>query len=143
MNNLSTTPKPNATYQVSQGHRSTDSEEEAFYKFFPYMGMAAMLAMWPGPFEQLFWGTEKSFESVDGRRPTIELAYPVSSPGVFGLGELKHRTTGAVARLGLFIFSTQGYAIPRKTVFFNRIMNLSKNFISANLINFSLQKESH
>ena len=73
------------------------------------MGIAAMLAMWPGPFEQLFWGTEeKSFESVDGRRRTIEPAYPVSSPGVFGFGELKHRTTGAVARMGLFILSTQG-----------------------------------
>ena len=71
------------------------------------MGMAAILVMWPGPFEQLFvpsipggyiWNLvtigpvvseEKSFEIVDGRRRTTEPAYTISSPGAFGSGELK------------------------------------------------------
>ena len=65
--------------------------------FLPYMGMAAMLVMWPRPFEQLFFpkgpggsiynlvaigpvvSEEKSFEIVDGRR-TTEPAYTISSP---------------------------------------------------------------
>ena len=68
-----------------QGHRPIGSGEEDFSRFLPYMGMAAMLVMWPGPFEQLFvpksprgyiWNLvtigpvvseEKSFEIVDGR----------------------------------------------------------------------------
>ena len=76
-------------------------------RFLPYMGMAAMLVMWPRPFEQLFfpkgprgciWNLvairpvvleEKSFEIVDGR--TTEPAYTISSPGAFGLGELNKR----------------------------------------------------
>ena len=71
------------------------------------MGMAAILVMWPEPFEQLFvppipggciWNLvtigpvvseEKSFEIVDGRRRTTEPAYTISSPGAFGSGELK------------------------------------------------------
>ena len=78
------------------------------------MGMAAILVMWPGRFEQLFvpptpggyiWNLvtigpvvseEKSFEIVDGRRTTddgrrrtTEPAYTISSPGAFGSGELK------------------------------------------------------
>ena len=69
-----------------QGHRSSGSGEEDFLRFLPYMGMAAMLVMWPRPFEQLFFpkgpggciwnlvaigpavSEEKSFEIVDGRR---------------------------------------------------------------------------
>ena len=68
------------------GHWSIGSGEEDFLRFLPYMGMAAMLVMWPRPFEQLFfpkgpWGCiwnllaispvvseEKSFEIVDGRQ---------------------------------------------------------------------------
>ena len=68
-----------------QGHGSSGSGEEDFLRFLPYMSMAAMLVMWPGPFEQLFfpkgpggciWNSvaigpvvseEKSFEIVDGR----------------------------------------------------------------------------
>ena len=68
-----------------QGHWSTGSGEEDFLRFLPYMGMAAMLVMWPRPFEQLFFpkgpggciwnlvaigpvvSEEKSFEIVDGR----------------------------------------------------------------------------
>ena len=70
------------------------------------MGMAAMLVMWPRPFEQLFFpkgpggciwnlvairpvvSEEKSFEIVEGRRMT-EPAYTISSPGAFGSGELR------------------------------------------------------
>ena len=86
------------------------------------MGMAAMLVMWPRPFEQLFFpkgpggciwnlvaigpvvSEEKSFEIVDGRRTTddvrrttdgrtTEPAYTISSPGAFGSGELKNWST--------------------------------------------------
>ena len=71
-----------------QGHRSIGSGEEDFLRFLPYMGMAAILVMWPEPFEQFFvplipggyiWNLvtigrvvseEKSFEIVDGRRRT-------------------------------------------------------------------------
>ena len=66
-----------------QGHGSIRSGEQDFLWFLPYMGMVAMLVMWPRPFEQLFfpkgpWGCiwnlvaigsvvseEKSFEIVD------------------------------------------------------------------------------
>ena len=69
-----------------QGHWFIGSGEEDFLRFLPYMGMAAMLVMWPRPFEQLFFpkgpggciwdlvairpvlSEEKSFEIVDGRR---------------------------------------------------------------------------
>ena len=82
------------------------SGEEDFLSFLPYMGMAAMLVMWPRSFEQLFFpkgpggciwnlvainpvvSEEKSFEIVDGRRTTAP-AYTISSPGAFGSGELK------------------------------------------------------
>ena len=37
-----------------QGHRSTGSGEEDFSRFLPYMGVVAMLVMWPGPYEQIF-----------------------------------------------------------------------------------------
>ena len=71
-----------------QGHWSTGSGEEDFLRFLPYMGMAAMMVMWPRPFEQFFFpkgpggciwnlvaigpvvSEEKSFEIVDGRRTT-------------------------------------------------------------------------
>ena len=36
-----------------QGHRSIGSGEEDFLRFLPYMGMAAILFMWPDLFEQL------------------------------------------------------------------------------------------
>ena len=67
-----------------QGHWSIGSGED-FLRFLPYMGMAAMLVMWPRPFEQFFFpkvpggcvwnlvaiglvvSEEKSFEIVDGR----------------------------------------------------------------------------
>ena len=73
-----------------QGHRSIGSGEEDFLRFLPYMGMAAMLVMWPRLFEQLsfpkgpggcIWNLvaigpvvseEKSFEIVDGRRTTYD-----------------------------------------------------------------------
>ena len=37
-----------------QGHRPFGSREEDFLRFLPYMGMAAILVMWPGPFEQTY-----------------------------------------------------------------------------------------
>ena len=61
-------------------------EKKIFLGFLPYMGMAAILVMWPKPFEQTFvppsegvsiWNMssigpvvseEKMFENVDGRR---------------------------------------------------------------------------
>ena len=38
-------------YTKFQSHRSIGSGEEDFLRFLPYMGMAAMLVMWPRPFE--------------------------------------------------------------------------------------------
>ena len=37
-----------------QDHRPFGSGEEDFLRFLPYMGMVAILVMWPGPFEQIF-----------------------------------------------------------------------------------------
>ena len=37
-----------------QGHRPFGSGEEDFLRFLSYVGMAATLVMWPGPFEQTF-----------------------------------------------------------------------------------------
>ena len=37
-----------------QGHRPFGSGEEDFLRFLLYMGMAAILVMWPGLFEQTF-----------------------------------------------------------------------------------------
>ena len=90
-----------------QGHPVIGSGEEDFLRFLPYMGMGAILVMWPEPFEQFFvpptpggyiWNLvtigpvvteEKSFEIVVGRRRTTEPVYTISSPGAFGSGELK------------------------------------------------------
>ena len=81
-----------------QGHWSIDSGKKDFLRFLPYMGMAAILVMWPAPFEQLFvpptpggyiWNLvtigpvvseEKSFEIVDRRRGPTEPSHPISSP---------------------------------------------------------------
>ena len=71
-----------------QGHRPFCSGEEDFLRFLPHMGMAAILVMWPEPFEQTFvplsqvgslWNLasigpvvseEKMFENVDIHTPT-------------------------------------------------------------------------
>ena len=100
-----------------QDHLPIASGEEDFLRFLPYMGMAAILVMWPEPFEQLFvppipggyiWNLvtigpvvseEKSFEIVDGRRRTTEPAYTISSPGAFGSGELKKKYTNFNSQL--------------------------------------------
>ena len=37
-----------------QGHRPFGSGDEDFLMFLPYMGIATILVMWPGPFEQTF-----------------------------------------------------------------------------------------
>ena len=39
-------------YAKSQDRRTSGSEEEDFLRFLPYMGMVAILVMWPGPFIQ-------------------------------------------------------------------------------------------
>ena len=90
-----------------QGHRPFGSGEEDFWGFLPYMGMAAILVMWPGPFEQTLippsqrgsiWNlasispvvsAEKMFENVDNKthiyiptdgrqRPTYTISSPMS-----------------------------------------------------------------
>ena len=90
-----------------QCHWFIGSGAEDSLRFLLYMGIAAVLVMWPGPFEQLFvpptpggyiwnlvtigpgFSEEKSFEIVDGRRRrTTEPSHPISSPGAFGSGEL-------------------------------------------------------
>ena len=85
-----------------QGHRSFGSEED-FFRFLPYMGMVAILVMWPGPFEQTFlppshgdpkWNLasigpvvseEKMFEECR-RRTEAYLSYLLNNKGS---GELK------------------------------------------------------
>ena len=69
----------------SHGHRPSDFGED-FLRVVPYMGVAAILVMWPRPFEQTFVtpslgvsiinmssigpvvSEEKMFENVDRRR---------------------------------------------------------------------------
>ena len=94
------------------------------------MGMAAMLVMWPRPFEQLFFpigpggciwnlvaigpvvSEEMSFEIVDGRRTDgrttdgrmTEPAYTISSPGAFGSGKLKIKMLSAA----IFVWPFKG-----------------------------------
>ena len=38
-----------------QGHRPFGSEKIKFLRFLPYISMAAILVMWPGPFERTFF----------------------------------------------------------------------------------------
>ena len=81
-------------------HTNFGSEED-FLRFLPYIDMAAILVMWPGPFEQTFFPhpmeapyeiwlwlakrflRRRCLKSVDDkrRRPT----YPISSPVTFRL----------------------------------------------------------
>ena len=55
-------------HTMFQGHQPLGSREEDFLRFLPYMGMAAILVMWPGLFEQAFipqWPTwEYSYKSL-------------------------------------------------------------------------------
>ena len=90
---------PNAPYQVSRSSAFW-FRRRWFLRFLSYMGMAAILVMWPGPFEQTFvpqfksskfhmkfdidwpcgfWGRDvyRVWTTDEGRRrPT----YPISSP---------------------------------------------------------------
>ena len=102
-----------------QGNQPFDSrEEDFFFRFLPYMGMAATLVMWPGPFQQTFvppsqrssiWNLtliclvvseEKMFKECgrrmtdDRRRRTTEtyLSYKLTK-WAFGSGELKTNGT--------------------------------------------------
>ena len=82
-----------------QGHRPFGCGEEDFLRFLPYMGMAAILVMWPGQFEQTFvppshggsiWNLasigpvtseEKCFKKLtDDVRRTADHPYTISSP---------------------------------------------------------------
>ena len=97
-----------------QGNQPFGSGEEDFLRFLPYMGMAAILVMWPGQFEQTFvtlshrssiWNLtltgpmvseENILKSVDdGWRRTMEayLSYKLTKRA-FCSGELK-RVWGA------------------------------------------------
>ena len=85
-----------------QGHWPFGSREEDFLRFLPYMGMAAILVMWPRTFEQTFvppshsssiWNLtltglvvseEKMFKECGRRRTTDDdgqqrPTYPISS----------------------------------------------------------------
>ena len=42
-------------YTKFQGHRLLGLREEDFLMFLPFLGMAAILVMWPGLFEQTFF----------------------------------------------------------------------------------------
>ena len=53
LNNLDSTQVPDAIYQVSRPS-ITWFLRRRFVKVLPYMGMAAMLVMWPRLFEQIF-----------------------------------------------------------------------------------------
>ena len=101
-------PMPHTKFQ---GHRPVGSGEEDFLKFLPYMGMAAILVMWPGPFQQIvvpqskggfnrpsgFWGEDvwKCWRTHGRQRP----AYHITHHWAFGSGELKptifHRLIGS------------------------------------------------
>ena len=86
-----------------QGHQPFGSGEEDFLRFLPYTGVAAILVMWPEPFEQTFippshggsiWNltltgqavSEKMFKEC-GRRTEngaclyYKLTYEPTSPG--------------------------------------------------------------
>ena len=96
-----------------KGHWSTGSGEEDFLRFLPYMGMAAMLVMWPTPFEQLFFlkgpggciwnlvtirpvvSEEKSFEIVDGRTDDRACLYYNKLPRSLRLRWAKNSLTPA------------------------------------------------
>ena len=92
-----------------QGHRPFCSWEGDFFKFLPYMGMAAILVMYPGPFEQIFippshrssiWNltvtgpvvSEQMFKECGQRRTMTEacLSYKLTK-WAFGLDGLKKK----------------------------------------------------
>ena len=92
-----------------QGHWLFGSGEEDFFRFLPYMAMAAILVMWPGPFEQTFvpsshrsstWNLtligpvvseEKMFKECGGRQTTEAYLSCKLTIWAFGSGELKIR----------------------------------------------------
>ena len=127
-----TTPKGQSLPHTKfQGHRPFGSRKEDFFKILTYMGMAAILVMWSGPFEQTYvppshgdfiWNLasigpvvseEKMFKECgrqpdgrttdDGRRrPT----YPISSPMSHRLRWAKMNTVN-VLKISSFFFSTK------------------------------------
>ena len=53
LNKFGSSRAPDTTYQVSRSSAFWFRRRN-FLRFLPYMGMAAILVMWPGPFEQTF-----------------------------------------------------------------------------------------
>ena len=47
-------PEHPMLHTMFQSHRPFGPRKEDFLRFLPYMGMVAILVMWPGPFEQTF-----------------------------------------------------------------------------------------
>ena len=92
-------------YTKFQGSMFPDSEEEDFQRFLPYVGMAAILAMWSGQFEQtcfpfsleaVYEIYSKSAQWLQRRSPskvwtTTENGrlHSIISLEAFGSGELK------------------------------------------------------
>ena len=86
-----------------QGHRSFGSGKKDFLRFLSYIGMAAILVMWPALFEQTFnplsqggstWNLiwigpvvseEKMLENVNVRRTTDDGGMPLLYPGYYKL----------------------------------------------------------
>ena len=57
-------------YTKFQDHPLLGSEEDSFSRFLPYMSLEAILAMWPGTFEQIFilislGGSIRNLASID------------------------------------------------------------------------------
>ena len=132
-----------------QCHRPFGSGEEDFSRFLPYMGMAAILVMWSGPFEQTFvppsqWGSlwdlasiglmvseEKMFANVDihtyihkyGRqRPTYTISSPMSLNAQRGARWLSGRVSDSGAR-------GPGFETYRR-----RVVSLSKTLYSPKVL---------
>ena len=102
-------------YTKFQGHQPFGSREDDFLMFLPYVGMSAILVMWPGPLEQTFvppshrssiWNLtstgpvvseEKMFKECGWwwRRMTMTEAYLSYklTKWAFGSGELKRGIT--------------------------------------------------
>ena len=111
-----------------QGHRPFDSGEADVLRFLPYMGMAAILVMWHGPFEQIFvphpmealyeiwvWLAQRFLRRrclKSGRltdRPTDDArrkpTYPISSPVSLRIRWAKNRLFAVTSYLAEILIS--------------------------------------
>ena len=88
-----------------KGHRPFGIREEDCFKFLPCMGMAAILIMWPGPFEQNYVppshrSSRRTTDDDDGRQTTeAYLSYKLTK-WAFGSGELQKRKNYLCAEPG-------------------------------------------